>query len=587
MSYKSFKDTNQFDIDNEDKSTNKNTEKESNKDLDNSQDSLLFIKRDKNEIIEEANKIIKERSKNRGLSLTNRPKGKHAFITDTRDVCLKNYLIGLLKEERTVLSDKELKIQEALLSSEKRLTEDTKYFLDYVEREKESIKTKEEKIIKQTAENKNLTDKLNELKKERKTLIDDSERCIKNITNLKAISVFVHKLLGIRNINSSNLNLFAGNNSKSTSKKNVNINIDNYANNKDFYNNSNKKNNNNDNDNDIINDYDYDNNPLDGNMSFNSMKNENLMNNNNINSNNSNNNNNINKQVSNFHHHNNNNNNNNNSNNNNYSSVTNVNSNLSKNFESKEKIIERSSNQIIDEFKRMNINSTKNKEILSDYKRLITKFTETEEKILKLMEKKEEYEKDYSRITERHQQEIRILEEHEKSVTIEKKKLQTELMKDEKSLNQLKGQSSDGGDKKKHTRLLMELYKESVMIEQPKKRVLDNNYSKPLMDYLREKENKIREYIYLLESYNPELVIVHAEKRKMDNKEKTRNFIKQKKERENEERNHKARERMNRIFIKGRNVMTHFKPKEDKVVTKETTQKQINQNNILFYDSDL
>ncbi len=110
-------------------STKRNSERDNESQNDNkSVDSWQYMKKDKNEIIEEANKILKERSKNRGLSLTNRPKGKFSFITDTRDVCLKNYLIGLLKEERTVLSDKELSIQEALLSSEKRLIEDTKYF---------------------------------------------------------------------------------------------------------------------------------------------------------------------------------------------------------------------------------------------------------------------------------------------------------------------------------------------------------------------------------------------------------------------------------------------------------------------------
>lgn len=456
---------------------------------------------------------------------------------------MKNYLIGLLKEERTVLSDKELSIQEALLSSEKRLIEDTKYFLDYVEREKELLKEKESEIMGITGRNKALTDRLNDLKKERKTLIDDSERCIKNITNLKAISEFVHKLLGLKN------NINQENHSKNNSLSKGKVEKDNSDNSENNVDNSDDENENKNRSKDK------------DNKSNKGVLFPNINHHSNVNSN-------FNNQSG---------------SNANGIGITNG---TVKNFDSKEKLIEKMSQEILFEFKSMNFNSSKNKEILSDYKRLITKFTETEEKILKLMEKKEENEKDYSRLKDKHFHELKILEEHEKSVIYEKIKLKSELNKDEKSLSQLKGQSMDASEIKKHTKLIVELYRESVSLDQPRKKIIDNNHIKPLMEFLKDKENKIREHIYILESYPKEIVEVFVEKRKFINKETTRNQVRQKKELENEIRNRNARERMNRVVIKGRNIMTHFKPKEDKVVKKETIQRQINQNNILYYDSD-
>ena len=159
---------------------------------------LDYSDNSKNQIIEEANKILNERSKNRGLSLTTRPKGKHAFITDTKEVSLKNYLIKELKDERTKLNDKELIIQQDLKQSEFKLQNDRSQFNNYVEKEKDSIKQSESDLLQETHKKKNLTDQRNDLIKERKQLLDDMERNIKNINNLKTISQFVHKLMGIK-----------------------------------------------------------------------------------------------------------------------------------------------------------------------------------------------------------------------------------------------------------------------------------------------------------------------------------------------------------------------------------------------------
>lgn len=463
------------------------------------------IKYDRIQIIEEANKIIKERSKNQGLSLTSRPKGKSAFITDIKDVCLKNYLIGLLKVERTVLSDKESNIQDALINSEKRLLEDSKYFIDYVEREKESLKEKENFIINLTTHNKQLNDRLNELKKERKGLIDDSERTIKNINNLKEISKFVHRLIGKPLEESMNFNSM---NSNAEDKK--------------------KK------------------------AKF--GKNKDLLG--------------TDRSIG-----------------NNTGSINSKNSMPDKNFESKDMVIEEMANNIILEYGSFTKNNGKSNEILSDYRKLINKFLETEEKIIKIMDKNEDIVKEHTKQKEKYNIELKNLQEQEHIVLREKNKIQNELEKDERSLASLKIQLNESGYNKKENKLLMELYNDVVNFEVQKKRnqTSETSYIKLLMEYLGSKEDKIRELIYSIENYDPKLVEHFCFKRKEINLESYRKILREENEIKNEKRNELARERMNRLVIKGRNIMTHFKPREDKEIKNKTVQKETNKNNMLYF----
>lgn len=66
------------------------------------------------------------------------------MITDTREICLKNYMIDLLKSERTMLNDKELAIRKALNENESKFDNDYTGFLKYIEDEKKVKKAFEE-----------------------------------------------------------------------------------------------------------------------------------------------------------------------------------------------------------------------------------------------------------------------------------------------------------------------------------------------------------------------------------------------------------------------------------------------------------
>lgn len=389
-----------------------------------------------------------------------------------------------------------------MINSEKRLLEDSKYFIDYVEREKESLKEKENFIINLTTHNKQLNDRLNELKKERKGLIDDSERTIKNINNLKEISKFVHRLLGKPLDESVNFN-----SNSVEKKKNAK-----FAKGKDL---------------------------LGTDRSFG----------------------------------------------NNTGSLNSKNSGQDKKLESKDMVIEEMANNIILEFGSFSKNNGKSNEILSDYRKLINKFLETEEKIIKIMDKNEDIVKEHTKQKEKYNIELKNLQEQEHIVLREKNKIQNELEKDERSLASLKIQLNESGFNKKENKLLIELYTEVINYEVQKKRnqTSETSYIKLLFEYLGAKEDKIRELIYSIENYDPKLVEHFCFKRKEINLESYRKILREENEIKNEKRNELARERMNRLVIKGRNIMTHFKPREDKQINRKTVEKETNKNNMLYF----
>jgi hypothetical protein len=68
-------------------------------------------------------------------------------MNQIKTLTLKNYQIGLLKNERTFLSDKESQITLALKNSERKLDNDYKNFQDFIEKEKKLSKQKEQVFV--------------------------------------------------------------------------------------------------------------------------------------------------------------------------------------------------------------------------------------------------------------------------------------------------------------------------------------------------------------------------------------------------------------------------------------------------------
>jgi hypothetical protein len=147
--------------------------------------------------ITEANKIMKERMKNKGNAITSKHRMRNLVMNDTRDICLKNYLIGLLKESRTDLNEKEKNITKALRDSENRLDTDYRNFIDFVEGTKKKQKREEEELVRL----KTLHEEKDNLYKkeclENKKLYEELEKTVKMICLLKSYGSFVHRVLNM------------------------------------------------------------------------------------------------------------------------------------------------------------------------------------------------------------------------------------------------------------------------------------------------------------------------------------------------------------------------------------------------------
>jgi hypothetical protein len=148
------------------------------------------------DIIKEANKIMRERSKN-GSNTVSKYKAKIDYIGDNREICLKNYLIDLLKDKRTEINDRELAITKALKESENKLERDYKDFLSYVEKEKNRAKEQEQEYL--YIKNTNDYNKKNEktLVNENGQILGDLERNVKVIQGSKSLAMFVHSVVSV------------------------------------------------------------------------------------------------------------------------------------------------------------------------------------------------------------------------------------------------------------------------------------------------------------------------------------------------------------------------------------------------------
>jgi hypothetical protein len=155
-----------------------------------------FQGRNRKDFINEANKIMRERMKNKGSTINSKSKFKSVVLMDSKEISLKNYLIGLLKDKRTDINEKERNIEKALKESENQLDRDCKEFIDFVEDTKRRLKLEDDEFIKY----RNLHEKTENLYRkecsEYKKLSEDLERTVKLICLLRSYGIFVYKVLG-------------------------------------------------------------------------------------------------------------------------------------------------------------------------------------------------------------------------------------------------------------------------------------------------------------------------------------------------------------------------------------------------------
>lgn len=155
-----------------------------------------FQGRNRKDFINEANKIMRERMKNKGSTINSKSKFKNVVLQDSKEICLKNYLIGLLKEKRTDLNEKERNIEKALKQSENQLDRDTKIFIDFIERTKNKVKNEDDELIKNRSSHDKAEIIFRKESTENKKLSEELERTVKVICLLKNYGSFVYKVMG-------------------------------------------------------------------------------------------------------------------------------------------------------------------------------------------------------------------------------------------------------------------------------------------------------------------------------------------------------------------------------------------------------
>ena len=134
--------------------------------------------------------------KNKGSTINSKSKFKNVVLQDSKEICLKNYLIGLLKEKRTDLNEKEWNIEKALKQSENQLNRDTKIFIDFIERTKNKVKNEDDELIKNRSSHDKAEIIFRKESTENKKLSEELERRVKVICLLKNYGSFVYKVMG-------------------------------------------------------------------------------------------------------------------------------------------------------------------------------------------------------------------------------------------------------------------------------------------------------------------------------------------------------------------------------------------------------
>ena len=135
------------------------------------------------------------------------------FIKQNRDICIKNILINLLKNESNKIKTKEKEIIKALYDSNKGFDKDYNAFDEFMLMKKLQFKESDLKLDEAIKYNKMLMEKIRKLNSELHGHEDEIEKMIRGITLYKTYSDFIHKLLGkekfdfdIKNLNTNLMN---------------------------------------------------------------------------------------------------------------------------------------------------------------------------------------------------------------------------------------------------------------------------------------------------------------------------------------------------------------------------------------------
>jgi hypothetical protein len=124
-----------------------------------------------------------------------------SIISNTKNLCLNNCMLGILKNERKKIYNKENGYKEALENEDNLLSKDIKIFENYKEKEKMKLKQLEIELFKTINESGAFFEMMKQKTHEHRILLDDIKKTIKNIIKYKNYAAFAFKLFGVENKN--------------------------------------------------------------------------------------------------------------------------------------------------------------------------------------------------------------------------------------------------------------------------------------------------------------------------------------------------------------------------------------------------
>lgn len=120
----------------------------------------------------------------------------HTYSSQSREICIRNMLIDLMNDERKKITQHQKEISYALSHSLKELNNDMNIFEKFQEEVRKKSKETEITLNKLLQQNKKLVDKKKKVNQEHRLLLDEIEKVIRMIFNMKYFGLFVQNLLG-------------------------------------------------------------------------------------------------------------------------------------------------------------------------------------------------------------------------------------------------------------------------------------------------------------------------------------------------------------------------------------------------------
>ena len=260
-------------------------------------------------------------------------------------------------------------------------------------------------------------------------------------------------------------------------------------------------------------------------------------------------------------------------------------------IDARERNFEEVSNKILNHYDNLKNSETIN--LLDDENFMFIKFNELEEKVVKVLQKKEIIDKEKNYETNSYKEEILELKRRVKDCEIEAKQNQNEKDQIINSINKLKPQKDN--EVNQYLDYILEMGNNTEDLNNKtkgKKNIIDLlNFTKDTLSVLQQKETLINDYIIEIENIeengDKKLINDIITDRKKFNKREKQMQLKIKQEQNENNKRLKAIERAQRVIIKGRKV-----PQEYPILKGKKKQKDDNEGNeddyyaMLYYSSD-